>query len=145
MPYFDYDHIVHGIHEEIRNTSLQDMAVAGTGLAPFINSPTAHGNLEGPFVLEITHVIEIGICASDLEEVRQERAHIRHQQRVSRARAASRRGRTTQSAVQVVPDYPRKRLKIFLTDGFIELEAIECGNVPEIALGETPMGTKVRV
>ncbi|TEB18676.1 hypothetical protein FA13DRAFT_1803221 [Coprinellus micaceus] len=90
MPYFDYDHIVPRIHEEILNVSLKDIATPETGLTPFINSPTAYGTIEGPLVLEIVHITEIGVCAFDLEEVRQERAHIHHQRRISAIRSATR-------------------------------------------------------
>lgn len=145
MPYFDYDHIVPRIHEEILNVSLKDIATPETGLTPFINSPTACGTIEGPLVLEIVHITEIGVCAFDLEEVRQERAHIHHQRRISAIRSATREreSQPIQQSVQALPDYPRERLKLVLSDGFIELEAIECGRLPDIVLGETPMGTKV--
>ena len=110
MPYFDYDHIVPRIHE-ILNTSLKDIATPGTGLTPFINAASAHGTIAGPLVLEIVHIMEMGVCTFDLEEVWQERAHIRHQRRISAIRSATRkRGAqpVQQSVQQALPDYPRK-------------------------------------
>jgi hypothetical protein len=145
MPYFDYEHIVHELHESIRNTSLQSIAVPGTGLTPLTNPPTAHGNLEGPLVLEIVHIIESGVCAFDLEEVRQERARIAHQGRVSTVCNVTGNQLPQERVEQVPPRYPRNRLKLILTDGFIELEAVECEHLPDIVLGETTMGTKVRL
>lgn len=144
MPFFDYDHIVHSLHESVHNTPLHEIAVAGTGLPPLANPPTAHGNIEGPLVLELVHIVDIGVSAFDLEEVRQERAHIRHQRRVSRVRSATGE-QPLQEREQVLPEYPRERLKLVLTDGFAELEAIECRRLPGIAMGKTPMGTKVRL
>ncbi|TEB22833.1 hypothetical protein FA13DRAFT_1798541 [Coprinellus micaceus] len=130
MPYFDYDHIVPRIHEEILNVSLKDIATPETGLTPFINSPTAYGTIEGPLVLEIVHITEIGL-----------------RRRISAIRPATRerKSQPIQQSVQALPDYTRERLKLVLSDGFIELEAIECGRLPDIVLGETPMGTKIRL
>ncbi|TEB28731.1 hypothetical protein FA13DRAFT_1633038 [Coprinellus micaceus] len=145
MPYFDYDHIVHQLHESIQNSSLRDITVPGTGLAAPSNSQTAHGDLTGPLVLELVHMTEIGVSAFDLEGVRQERAHIRHQRRLATVRNVTGGRRQQQERRLDLPDYPRKRLKLFLTDGFIELEGIECGHLSTIALGKTPMGTKVHL
>ncbi|TEB22672.1 hypothetical protein FA13DRAFT_1641002 [Coprinellus micaceus] len=144
MPYFDYDHVTHQLHESVQNTSLQKIAMAGTGLTPLTNSPTAHGTIEGPLVLELVHLTEIGVSALALEGIRQERAHIIHQRRLSTVRFVT-RGERLQEQEQILPEYPRERLKLVLTDGFNELEAIECGRLPDIVLGKTPMGTKVRL
>ncbi|TEB10193.1 hypothetical protein FA13DRAFT_1653252 [Coprinellus micaceus] len=138
MPYFDYDHVTHQLHESVQNTSLQKIAMAGTGLTPLTNSPTAHGTIEGPLVLELVHLTEIGVSALALEGIRQERA-------ISSTSVAYRRGERLQEQEQILPEYPRERLKLVLTDGFNELEAIECGRLPDIVLGKTPMGTKVRL
>ncbi|KAJ3512491.1 hypothetical protein NMY22_g15317 [Coprinellus aureogranulatus] len=100
--------------------------------------------LEGPILLEIVHIEEVGVSAFELETVRQERARIKHQRRLEEVRriVAPQEGGMPQPR-PVLPDYPRNRLKIHFTDGFSMLEAIECERLPEIVLGETAMGQKV--
>ncbi|KAJ3524314.1 hypothetical protein NMY22_g11054 [Coprinellus aureogranulatus] len=118
------------LNEKIHNSRLEDFTVPGTGLQPPVNPRFAYGFVHGPILLEITHVTEIGISALRLEAVRQERELIRHQAGL---------------VVPALPRFPRRCLKIFFTDGFTELEAIELEPLPNFALGETPMGRKVFV
>ena len=96
--------------------------------------------------MEIVHIEEIGVSAFELETVRQERARIKHQRRMEKVHGivAPQEGGMPQPR-PILPDYPRNRLKIHFTDGFSMLEAIECEHLPEIILGETAMGQKVKV
>ncbi|KAJ3514031.1 hypothetical protein NMY22_g14870 [Coprinellus aureogranulatus] len=149
MPFFDYAHLTHVVGEKILNSRLEEIVVPGTGLhrpadrGPHLNR-FAHGVLEGPILLEITHIIEVGEPALDLEAIRQERVRIKHQERMETVRRVLAPGQDDQPVhTPALPCYPRRCLKIFFTDGSAELEAVECERLPGIALGETPMGRKI--
>ena len=42
-----------------------------------------------------------------------------------------------------IPNYPHTTLKLQLSDGNVTLPAIEYRAIPELKLGETPLGYKV--
>ena len=44
-----------------------------------------------------------------------------------------------------VPKYPRGMLRLELSDGFTTVEAVEYRSIPQLELGITPLGYKVRV
>ncbi|KAJ3513498.1 hypothetical protein NMY22_g15025 [Coprinellus aureogranulatus] len=144
MPFFDYAHVTHALEERIFHSRLEDITVPGTGLRPPTSRILPHGILQGPILLEIVHIAEIGVSAFELESVRQERAQIKHQRRIEQVRRIV--TPREDDAIQprpILPVYPRNRIKIYFTDGFTVLEAVECERLPDIVLGETPMGRKV--
>lgn len=120
-----------------------------SGLVELTSSPSAiPSRLEGPIILEVTHLTEVGASVFDVEDVRLARRCLQWEERkaVARSLAVNEAGRSAQPSVPL-PQYPRDRLKLYLSDGFLELEALES---PEhrllgVALGRTPMGTKVRL
>lgn len=73
------------------------------------------------------------------------RRSLQWEQRKSAVRSLSGRGTTTLIHPRSLPQYPRNRLKLYLSDGFQELEALEYEGhrLPGVILGRTPMGTKV--
>ena len=110
--------------------------VAGTGLpenAPAMNDERLHGQ---PVLVEITTIDEIGHSAFSLRNTRQTR--------IERADLA---GLALQEGVEdeegPVPNYPHTMLKLQLSDGNVTLPAIEYRAIPELKLGETPLGYKV--
>lgn len=83
---------------------------------------------------------DIGVSAFRLERVRQEREHTILLDRITQTSQASQEVHWLRPKLE---KYPRKRLKLFLTDGFVELQAVELEKLP-FELGVTPMGCKVR-
>ncbi|KAJ3547517.1 hypothetical protein NMY22_g1619 [Coprinellus aureogranulatus] len=131
----------------LKCSSFAMAAIPGTGLPNRINEPKVDHFLRGPVILELVHVTEIGISAFTLERVRQDRERKLFLDRVAHTgtletRASCNRNRTGHGELQL--EYPRKCLKFFLSDGFLELQAIELEQLP-FKLGQTPMGTKIRL
>ncbi|KAJ3537019.1 hypothetical protein NMY22_g5783 [Coprinellus aureogranulatus] len=144
MPFFDVAHVTHALEQRIFHSRLEDITVPGTGLRPPTSRILPHGILHGPILLEIVHIEEVGVSAFELESVRQERARIKHQRRIEQVRRIV--TPREDDAIQprpILPVYPRSRIKVYFTDGFTLLEAVECERLPDIVLGETPMGRKV--
>ena len=126
------------------NSEFDKVAEPGTGLPPRITTRTVYTRLMDPMILELVHLTEVGISAFTLDEVREQR------DRAYRSGLASlMNGEGTSSISNFnrieggLPKYPRKCLKLFLTDGVTELQALECEVLPDLALGETQMGVKV--
>lgn len=146
----DYDRLDTYIDRAIKSTSFRDIAVPGTGLPPRINHPKVHETLDH-VVLEIVHLTELGINALELDRVRQSREWATYLNVTLPTPTGSPVDGQSLSDDQDWPHgpameaYPRRRLKLSLSDGFIELQAIELDRLDEIELGETSMGTKVRI
>ena len=115
----------------------------GTGLPPRVNLPSTITTIEGPIVLELVHMVEVGVSAFTLERVRLDR----EVEMLSRFSEAARSG-TPPSTFDIakweasLPLYPKNSLKLYLTDGEIELEAMELKPLP-FNLGCSSIGTKV--
>ncbi|KAJ3528045.1 hypothetical protein NMY22_g9559 [Coprinellus aureogranulatus] len=143
---FDIPAYREAVSAAILATSLQDIAQPGTGLRHRINQPKMHTRLPGPMVLEIVHLTDIGVSPYTLERVRQDRERRVYLDRV--AHTPTPEGQDLLDMEWMRPalvNYPRRRLKLFLSDGFVELQAIEIETLPGIDLGDTPMGTKIRL
>lgn len=145
-PDYNFEKHWQAIDDALKCTPFTKMAVPGTGLNYHITHPKVHGTLEKA-VLELVHMTDIGISVLDLERVRQNRDRRTYLNIVSqtpRPEGEATRDSDVYPRVRMLEEYPRRRLKLFLSDGFIELQAIECERLSQIELGETPMGTKVR-
>jgi RecQ-mediated genome instability protein 1 len=117
---------------------------AGTGLHHRIGSPTVHTTLEGHIVLELVHITDIGVSALSLERARQDRDQSIYLKLLASAQA----GRTTTEKgwldlKNALPEYPRGVLKLILSDGHTELQAVEYKCLP-FKLGKSKIGLKVR-
>jgi hypothetical protein len=133
------------ISDAIEGSSFAHIAEPGSGLSEWVTRDYAHMVLKGPVVLELVHLSEVGISAMTLEGVRQKREHQIYLDRVAHT-SNSQEGRMQRELGRVRPElepYPRRRLKLFLSDGNNELQAIELDLLPDLELGTTPMGTKV--
>lgn len=124
-------------------TPLSILAEPGTGIPDSTLLPTMCTHIEGPIVLELVHLTDIGLSAFTIEKVRQARArsfYIKllalgmNGEVVSDDKLLSIRGK--------LPSYPHKCLKLVLSDGTNELEAIELEPL-DLQLGRTAMGVKV--
>ena len=102
--------------------------------------------LRDPVVLELVHLSELGVSALTLEGVRQERERRMYLDRRTHtsSSAEGQELRPVDLAIPYLEPYPRRRLKLFLSDGRVELQAIELERLNDVKLGTTPMGTKVR-
>lgn len=146
-PDFSFSSYQQCIIEAVQGSSFSDIAEPGTGLPEGINSEKVHISLEKTTVLELVHLTDIGVSALTLEGVRQEREHRLYLDRLARS-SSCQQGQVLRDYEWLRPrlvPYPRRRLKLFLSDGSIELQAIEFERLSNIELGVTPMGTKVLV
>lgn len=96
-------------------------------------------------VLELVHLMDVGISAKTLEGIRQERERKVYLDRKAHTSSSMGGGdlREVDFSQPYLTPYPRRRLQMFLSDGTTELQAIECEHLTNIELGTTPMGTKV--
>ncbi|TEB18725.1 hypothetical protein FA13DRAFT_1719542 [Coprinellus micaceus] len=149
FPYFDYTYCSGALNDAILNASFREIAEIGTsGLSNHLQHRTPQSLLVGPIVLEIVHIIEVGRNTFEVEEVHQTRCNIQWEYRRSIMQSVTQSNpalRLLPPHYSTLPPYPRDRLKVFLSDGFLELEALETQRLPNLTLGRTPMGTKVRL
>ena len=114
----------------------------GTGLDVHIDKYT--GNLRGPPVLvQITELTDIGISAFQLEQVRAAR-----EERIMAGvgdEEGEEDGDVDVEGEGPMPKYPRGTLRFKLSDGVTTLRAMEYRPLPQISLGPTPLGYKVKI
>lgn len=114
----------------------------GTGLDVHIDKYT--GNLRGPPVLvQITELTDIGISAFQLEQVRAAR-----EERLMAGvgdEEGEEDGDVDVEGEGPMPKYPRGTLRFKLSDGVTTLRAMEYRPLPQISLGPTPLGYKVKI
>ncbi|TEB32972.1 hypothetical protein FA13DRAFT_1790048 [Coprinellus micaceus] len=135
------------VSEALQCSSFRDMAEPGTGLPNRIHQPHVHTTLGGPVVLELVHLTDVGVSAMALENARQRRERRLFLDELA-CRSDSYEGQVQRDLEWLKPgleEYPRKRLKLFLSDGTVEIQAIELERLEGLALGTTPMGTKVHL
>lgn len=137
----DLPRLIENVELQLLQSDLRDSAVAGTGL-PTTLGDIKHGRLGGaPVLVEIAAMTEIGSSAFQLQTVRQTRVD-----RADLAGLNADRGEDGQAEEEdegPVPRYPRSMLRLELTDGTTMLKAVEYRRLPQLVLGETPLGYKV--
>ncbi|TEB19143.1 hypothetical protein FA13DRAFT_1647364, partial [Coprinellus micaceus] len=127
----------------ILRSKFSDIMRAGTGLHHRIGSPMVHTIIEGPIVLELLHITDVGVSAFTLERVRQDRDQMLYLELLALARAGQ--AVTEERLLDIksgLPEYPRGVLKLTLTDGHTEMQAVEYKRLP-FKLGKTMIGLKV--
>jgi RecQ-mediated genome instability protein 1 len=111
-----------------------------TGLPPvFLTSDRTLSS--PPLLVEIVSITEVGHSAFQLQNTRQMRID-----RADLAGLNAERGENGEQEEEEegpVPRYPRSMLKLELTDGTVTFRAIEYKRMPDLVLGETPLGYKV--
>lgn len=90
-----------------------------------------------PILVEVTALTEIGSSAFSLANVRQARI-----ERADLAGLAQAEGAEDDGGP--IPKYPRRMLRMEVSDGSIIMPAIEFRSMPSLDLAETPLGYKVR-
>lgn len=126
------------VENQLLESDLRDSTVEGTGLP--LNAHTLHNvRIRGtsPILVEVVEITEIGHSAFSLTNVRQTRI-----ERADLAGLAAEEG--VEDDEGPVPKFPRQMLKLYVSDGTVTLPAIEYRPMPELQLGETPLGFKVR-
>ena len=88
-----------------------------------------------PVLVQITSITEIGHSAFTLRNTRQTR--------IDRADLAGLAEEDGGEDDGPIPRYPRSMLQFRISDGSTEIDAIEYRKIPELELGETPLGYKV--
>lgn len=113
----------------------------GTGLDVHVDKFT--GNLRGPPVLvQIIAITDTGVSAHQLEQVRAAREE--HMMSDLAVEEGEEDGDVDIEGEGPMPKYPRGSLRLRLSDGVTKLEAMEYRPLPQISLGPTPLGYKVR-
>lgn len=132
------DKIVHHLEAQLLQSDLSASMLPGTGLPADVsdfNNRTLHGP---PILVEVISITEIGSSAFNLQNIRQ--ARIEH---ADLAGLAGGDDDQDEENGTNVPKYPRSMLRFQLSDGATTLQAIEYRRLPQLELGETPLGFKV--
>lgn len=144
-PVDDWEEYLRTVIDHTMNSKLEETAEVGTGLPPLISASTTYTTIDHPVVLQLVHITEVGISAFLLSSVREERDKA---YRCGLLSLADHGGCPTPSNLETIeeslPEYPRKCLKMYLSDGRTTIEAMELEIIPELRLGKTRMGVKVR-
>ncbi|OJT11460.1 hypothetical protein TRAPUB_12012 [Trametes pubescens] len=125
------------VNAQLLASDFADSMVPGTGFpANIIGAEKAV--LEGPILVEVVGMMEIGHSAYSLLQTYESREEYRKQ-------AALREAREPRDGEErkPMPKYPRSMLQFQLSDGSAILPAIENKPFPEFELGETPLGIKM--
>ncbi|KAI0671737.1 DUF1767-domain-containing protein [Trametes maxima] len=133
----DMSEILNNVDTQLLESSFSDSMVAGTGFPPnVLNAKQTF--LEGPILVEVIGIMEIGHSAYSLLQIYESRQEYRKQ---ADLRAAG--GDADVEGQKPMPKYPRSMLQLQLSDGVSTLPAVESVKLPEFELGETPLGYKV--
>ncbi|TFK46086.1 hypothetical protein OE88DRAFT_1638763 [Heliocybe sulcata] len=132
-PSTDLQRILDNIESQLLQSDLRDSMVPGTGLPHDISKYNGR-RLQGQVLVEVTAITDIGHSAFSLQNVRQTR--------IDRADLAG-LGQEDDEEEGPIPRYPRSMMRLELSDGNVSVKAIEYRKLPELALGETPLGFKV--
>ncbi|KAI0331920.1 DUF1767-domain-containing protein [Cubamyces sp. BRFM 1775] len=136
-PENDMEEIMKHVEEQLLQSDFTDSMLAGTGFPPGITNAD-ETILEGPILVEVTGIMEIGHSAYSLMQIYESRIEYRRQ---AQLRIAN--GDEDPGEQKPIPKYPRSMLQLELSDGASVLTAVEVKKLPELELGETPLGYKV--
>ncbi|KAG1785826.1 uncharacterized protein HD556DRAFT_1249230 [Suillus plorans] len=128
------------VTSQLLQSDLSDSTLPNTGLPQNIRT-IQNGRLTGlPCLVEIRAISDIGISAFSLMTVRQKRMD-----GGDMAGLVSEDKEDAEEDEDPIPKYPRGMLRLELSDGFTTVEAVEYCAIPQLELGVTPLGYKVRV
>ncbi|KAI9440019.1 hypothetical protein H4582DRAFT_1812909, partial [Lactarius indigo] len=136
-PATDMAKIMEHVESQLLMSDLTDSMVSGSGLLHDLPS-LRKGALSGPPVLvQILALTEIGHSAFNLMNIRQAKADRADLSGLARG------DNDDETDEGPVPNYPRSMLHFQLSDGTIQLNAIEYKKIPQLDLENTPLGYKV--
>jgi RecQ-mediated genome instability protein 1 len=138
----DVNLICRNISHQILHSRLEDSMIAGTGLPNDFSDRDNTVVKFGPrgILLELVSLTDVGVSAFNqlnTYQVRIDRADlagIALQREEADGRDPEEEG--------PIPKYQRSMLELELSDGVTTIKAIEHKRLPNIELGETPLGTK---
>ncbi|KAG2347786.1 hypothetical protein BDR05DRAFT_875381 [Suillus weaverae] len=136
----DFPQFSFHVTSQFFQSSLADSTLPNTGLPQNIRTIKRACLTGPPCLVEIRAISDIGISAFSLMNVRQNR--------MDRADLAGLVGEDEEDAEEdegPVPKYPRGMLRLELSDGLTTVEAVEYRSIPQLELGVTPLGYKVRI
>lgn len=135
------DTVIKEVEEQLLSSSLSDSMMHGTGLP--INIPDTkikESRISGSAVLvEIVSITDIGASAFSLNKVR-----LAREERLAAGESEEGEGDVEVDGEGPVPNYPRSMLSFEISDGAVTLKAMEYRSLPQMKLGATPLGYKVR-
>ena len=135
-PHTLLDQILSKLEVQLLESELSTSMRAGTGL-PANVAKLDNMTLRGPPILvQIVSMTEIGSSAFNLQNIRQARIEQADLAGLAVEEDDGEEGPR-------IPKYPRGMLKLELNDGKTTMQAIEYRRLPELELGETPLGFKV--
>lgn len=138
------EEIIVCVEEHLLISSFEDSMLPHTGF-PVNISEMDNGRLKGPAILvEVVAMTEIGNSAFNLTSVRQtriDRADLAGLERGDEQQEEE--GYQDPDDAGPIPSYPRSMLKLTLSDGSTTISATEYVRLPQLVLGETPLGCKV--
>ncbi|KAF8206307.1 hypothetical protein K438DRAFT_2014054 [Mycena galopus ATCC 62051] len=128
------------VEAQLLQSDLCDSMSHGTGI-PLHVLTAVKDTLQGPVLVEITALTEVGSSALALDQVR-----VAREERF--AAGAGLGDEDNEADLEVdgegpVPNYPHSMLRLELSDGASTLSAIEYRPLPELTLGVTPLGYKM--
>ncbi|KZT29831.1 hypothetical protein NEOLEDRAFT_1166674 [Neolentinus lepideus HHB14362 ss-1] len=132
-PAMDLQRILDNVESQLLQSDLRDSMIPGTGL-PLDISEYNGKRLRGPVLVEVTAITDIGHSAFSLQNVRQTR--------LDKADLAG-LGQEDDEEEGPIPRYPHSMLRFELSDGNISVGAIEYRKLPQLVLGQTPLGFKI--
>ncbi|KAI0322756.1 hypothetical protein OF83DRAFT_1080008 [Amylostereum chailletii] len=136
-PAKDMPKIIEYVNVQLLSSNLADSMIPGTGI-PATVAGMERGHLSGPPVLvQITTLTDIGHSAFSLMNTRQTRID-----KEDLAGLAEDDGGEDDGPI---PRYPRSMLRFTLSDGSTTLPAVEFERLPQLELGETPLGFKIQL
>ncbi|TFK87474.1 hypothetical protein K466DRAFT_490839 [Polyporus arcularius HHB13444] len=134
-PVRDMAAIIENVNTQLLESDFADSMVAGTGFLP--NALNAvHAVIDGPILVEVIGIMDIGHSAYSLQQVYDSRIEYRKQAEIRDASG-------DEDQRKPMPKYPRSMLQLQLSDGSSVLPGIEFKSLPQFELGETPLGCKV--
>lgn len=136
------DTIIEQVNAQLLQSNLEDSMLPGTGLPPDVHDMPS-GILEGPFLVEIVALSEIGHSAVSLQNVDNEMTEWRKSDE-----ARTNRGDDElddDEDLGPMPQFPRSMLHFEVSDGSVNMQAFEYRPLPlhEFILGGTSLGYKV--
>lgn len=134
-PIAQKEEFLNNVENQLLESNLCDSMVSGTGMPDNALAMNNERLLGQPILVEIIAIDEIGHSAFNLQNTRQTRI-----EREDLAGLAMQEG--VEEDEGPIPKYPHTMLKFHLSDGNVTLPAIEYRAIPDIKLGETPLGYK---
>ncbi|KAL0065077.1 hypothetical protein AAF712_007913 [Marasmius tenuissimus] len=133
------DRIIEEVEAQLLSSDLRDSMIHGSGIpARIVNNDTQKSTLAGPILVQIESITDIGVSAYNLNKTRQ----LREERRAAGARVEGEADSEVEEEGPI-PEYTRSMLRFEIGDGATTMRAMEYRKIPELKLGQTPLGYKL--